>query len=153
MGIWDANGTIISGNSITDHEGTGIQLHSDNCTIESNLISGNERGIIMSSGASYNIIIKNTLSNHSFRGIDVGSGTNACQIYHNNFINNAENAYDTTFNFGNNTWDNGYPSGGNFWDDYHGVDEDPEDGIGDTSYYIPPLGDEMDNYPLMEPWD
>ena len=67
-------------------------------------------------------------------------------IYHNNFINNEQNAYDGC----NNTWDNDYPSGGNFWDDYNGTDED-EDGIGDTPYPIPG-GDNDDRYPLMEPY-
>jgi hypothetical protein len=60
-------------------------------------------------------------------------------------MNNSQNAYDA----GDNFWDDEYPSGGNYWDDYTGIDDDG-DGIGDTPYYIP-IGDNQDNYPLMNP--
>jgi parallel beta-helix repeat protein len=78
-------------------------------------------------------------------------------VYHNNLINNTQNAYDEC----SDTWDNGYPSGGNFWSDYTGVDEysGPEqdipgsDGIGDTPYIIQGYygPNEIDRYPLMNP--
>jgi hypothetical protein len=80
-------------------------------------------------------------------------------VYHNNLINNTQNAYDEC----SDTWDNGYPSGGNFWSDYTGVDEysGPEqdipgsDGIGDTPYIIQGYygPNEIDRYPLMNPSD
>jgi hypothetical protein len=74
-------------------------------------------------------------------------------IYHNFFINNANQVCDNT-NSGN-QWDNGYPSGGNFWSDYNGVDDYKgpnqdilgSDEIGDTPYDID--GDSRDNYPLL----
>jgi len=75
-------------------------------------------------------------------------------IYHNNFINNMHNVFDT----GNNHWDQGYPDGGNYYDEYTGVDSyngpnqdiPGSDGIGDTPYNI--TGDSnQDNYPFINP--
>jgi len=77
-------------------------------------------------------------------------------IYHNNFINNT---YSVKIeNFPDNAWDIGYPSGGNYWSDYNGSDlfngpyqnETGSDGIGDTPHIIDE--NNMDKYPLMEPW-
>ena len=76
--------------------------------------------------------------------IDASSSNNL--MFHNNFTNNMQNAFDE----GLNTWDNGFLRGGNHWDDYTGTDGDG-DGIGDTPYPIP-SGSNQDNYPLMEPW-
>jgi len=67
-------------------------------------------------------------------------------IYHNNFLDNVENAYSISDNF----WNNSYPMGGNYWDDYGGVDSDG-DGIGDTPYFLQG-GSEQDEYPLMHQW-
>jgi parallel beta-helix repeat protein len=72
-------------------------------------------------------------------------------IYHNDFIENTQQASDVA----SNSWDNGYPSGGNYWSDYSGVDvysgvsqnEPGSDGIGDTPYNVD--ADTIDHYPLM----
>ena len=85
-------------------------------------------------------------------GVYVTSGASNNNFYHNNFINNAQHAYDDTPSDEfplcpcQNNWDNGYPEGGNYWDDYSGSDSD-SDGIGDTPYSIP--GGCEDEYPLM----
>jgi len=96
----------------------------------------------------YNTLKDNIFISNEYYGVRLYDSYNNL-IYHNNFVENGQNANDN----GSNKWDAGYlayPSpGGNYWDDYTGVDEDG-DGIGDTPYYIPE-GDNKDNYPFMEP--
>jgi len=78
------------------------------------------------------------------------------QIYHNNFINNTNQA-SVTVGY-ENVWDDGYPSGGNYWSDYTGLDlysgpyqnETGSDGIGDTPHIID--ANNRDSYPLMYPY-
>jgi parallel beta-helix repeat protein len=75
-------------------------------------------------------------------------------FFHNNFLNNGQQATRG----GVNIWDEGYPSGGNYWSDYTGNDtysginqnETGSDNIGDLPYVID--ANNRDNYPLMNPW-
>jgi hypothetical protein len=76
-------------------------------------------------------------------------------IYHNTFIENAHQAYDSS---GNNRWNASYPAGGNYWSDYNGTDrysgpgqnESGSDGMGDTPYTnIEGGSGAQDDYPLM----
>lgn len=112
----------------------GIYVCSDYNNIYDNKIIDTHYGIWMK-GSSHNKVIKNTIENCYHTGIilekknAVSSGDNC--IYHNNFINNTQQASDGC----NNSWDNGYPSGGNYWSDYNGTDGNG-DGIGDTPYNI-----------------
>ena len=75
-------------------------------------------------------------------------------IYHNNFINNKVQAYNSVNSLPINTWDNGYPSGGNYWSDYHtkypNAAEIGDSKIGNTAYVIDSKN--QDRYPLMEPF-
>jgi len=130
---------MVTGNSISDgfyqaySESSGIELdHSTNVIVAGNNIS------------------------YTHIGIQV-TGTNQSAIYHNNFIQNDSQAYQSNTSI---NWDNGYPSGGNYWSNYPGVDNcsGPQqntcpspDGIGDT----PPSMDggvSQDRYPLMKPF-
>jgi parallel beta-helix repeat protein len=121
-------------------------------TIYKNIITSNTVGLSLLSGG--NIIYANTISDNDL-GIDVTNSANNV-IYHNNFANKIENAI---VGAANNVWDNGYPSGGNYWSTYAGIDNKNgpnqnllgSDGIGDTNYTI--SGNNIDNYPLMQPFN
>ncbi len=110
-------------NSGDDEFGSGIEINSD-----------------------FNIISDIDITDNNI-GLKISGSSNNNLIYHNNFMRNNQNAYDT----GNpNQWDNDYSSGGNYWDDYIGTDSN-EDGIGDTPYYVPG-GSSEDKYPFMKPY-
>ena len=132
-------------NYITKEIGDGIYLQQTTyCNISNNILNKNRRGIFIDDNSNSNIISNNQIKNNIFYGINI-SRSFFNSIFHNNFINNPQNAYCEFLNY----WDNGYPSGGNYWDDYNGEDNDG-DGIGDTPYSIPG-GDNEDRYPLMFP--
>jgi parallel beta-helix repeat protein len=99
---------------------------------------------------SSNNVIKNNTIKDTDCGIYIENISDGNIIYHNNFLNNIQNANDS----GINTWDNGYPSGGNYWDDYTGTDGNG-DGIGDTQYNISNItgvNNNKDRYPLIYPF-
>ena len=143
----------ILNNQILSNAGVGIRLMNaaDN-SISQNIISDNGKGLYLfasklcsqescNPGSNDNLIVENLLENNLF-GIyiaDLGSFYNPCDnnmIYHNNFIDNTQNAYDNCENY----WDDSI-SEGNYWDDWSGS----------GSYIIEP-GDNQDNYPLTDPW-
>ena len=144
---------LISCNVINDNGEEGIFIYDyQNFTISGNHIQKHEIGIKVEYGQNHQI----TFNNISDNDIGIKISTNLNIIYHNNFINNGQNAFDE----GNNQWDNGYPSGGNFWSDYNGRDNyqgpnqdiQGSDGIGDVPYDVPE-GTNQDKYPLMELWN
>jgi parallel beta-helix repeat protein len=118
--------SIIKGNFVSENTGYGVWLiDSSNCTIQENTITKNYRGMRIQRDSS--IVVPS-------------------YFYHNNFVNNSR---QILMEAGFNEWDDGYPSGGNYWSDYGGLDEDG-DGIGDSPYIIDV--NNVDRYPLMEPW-
>jgi len=72
-------------------------------------------------------------------------------IYHNNFINNTQQAFAVC----SSSWDNNYPYGGNYWNDFNspaeGAYDNNSDGIVDNPYNIPG-GSNQDKYPLVHPY-
>ncbi|MEM4258645.1 MAG: NosD domain-containing protein [Candidatus Thermoplasmatota archaeon] len=169
-----ANDVSLSGftvqNSGTDITNAGIIIQSDKTTITNTILTNNFHGIYLKLSADHNTITTTLITNNTWNGIYIKSsaadGNTICEniiknngyagigisdssynkIYHNTFIGNTHQAYDT----GNNLWDNGHPSGGNYWSDYTGIDANG-DGIGDTPYAIP-NGINRDRYPLIEPY-
>jgi parallel beta-helix repeat protein len=132
---------------IIDGQGKGdyvIDLQSDQVDIIGFTIKNKQIGKgINIDGYNLSLINNNTIRDTQ-TGIYITSSKNNT-IYHNNFINNINNAYDDLSNF----WDDGYTNGGNYWDDYMGVDSN-DDGLGDTPHNIPGNGN-LDNYPIYNP--
>ena len=153
-----SNSNTIANNTASSNNQDGIILsYCSNNTIANNTISSNDRYGITLSPSSSNTIVNNNISSNNLAGIyieDLDSFDNS--IFHNNIINNTNQANDDTDN--GNQWDNSYPLGGNYWSDYSGVDNykgpfqdiPGSDGIGDTPYIID--ADSQDNYPLIEPF-
>ena len=146
----DSSFNLISENEILNCDyGLSLTLSSNN-TIIKNLISDCRNGVFFR-GSSSNIFAQNLVSRSSRWGIYVSSfytqqglvDSKNNRIYHNNFIENQENA--NSFYAQENFWDDGYPSGGNFWSDYVWVDSN-NDGIGDLSHCFQ---GGCDNYPFM----
>lgn len=151
MGHWlIGNG---SGSTIIDAKGAdyGInlsQIDGWSRIIGFTITNASDCGINIDN-SQWNFITENTLINNEI-GIK-NDGGDYSPIWKNNFINNEINAYDT----GENDWSfdcyGDIPINGNYWDDFTGEDED-DDGIGDTPYYITG-GNSMDSYPLIQPWE
>jgi parallel beta-helix repeat protein len=128
FGIWIYSfGDINEANAIYDNTieqalyGLSMQFCMGN-NVNGNLIKNNEHGISL---------------NYSYGNV----------FYHNDFINNDENAYDDEVN----NWYNDSIEEGNYWHDYLGEDED-QNGIGDTPYNIKG-GVNQDIFPLMKPYN
>lgn len=145
---------MVSYNTVLDNEDRGIFTDDAHwTTITRNTFSNSTIGIHLIDSAFVSVT-GNTVSENGWYGIRVWNSD--VEIYHNNFIDNGNQAYD---NFDGNTWDNGYPSGGNYWSDHTGVDEyhgegqdiPGSDGLGDSPYAIDGEGSE-DGYPLMRPF-
>ena len=123
----------------------------DGFTVKDVTNGGPKAGILVDNADNCNVL--NNIAENNYYGILLQYSDNN-RIYHNNLINNTNQAHDN----GTNYWDDGYPSGGNYWSDYAGVDNywgenqniPGGDGIGDTPYDIP-MGTNQDRYPLMNP--
>ena len=157
-GIWlDSSSSFnsISANNVTDN-GDGISLvYSYSNSISGNNITANGNDGILLYSSSSNSIFGNNITANMQGGIEFYFSSDYNSIFHNNFINNAQQVFSLD---SVSVWDNGYPSGGNYWSDYAGTDgfrgpfqnETGSDGIGDTQYSID--SHNTDRYPLMNLW-
>lgn len=153
--LYRSNYNTIEDNTILNNLGDGICLYESNRnTIKDNIISNNGDGIrlgLKNGGYSaYNTITGNNITSNKENGILLYEYTDINIIYHNNFINNTQNAY----NEGNNTWDDG--EYGNYWSDYEERYPDAKPKIlkpwmWNTPYEIEG-GNNMDNNPLIKQW-
>ena len=149
--LLDTKNSEIFLNNITDNSNIGIalEINSNNNWIAGNKIINNYFGIYLNNTFDNEISeyqdgtmeIWNQIEYNNYGIYSSDSSNNI--IYHNNFQENDQNAYDS----GSNYWDNG--ERGNYWDDYAGEDTDGN-GIGDTPHPIPG-GSNQDNYPVMVP--
>ncbi len=188
--IWVCrNGAIVNCTIEGDHDGIVIE-ESWNMTITDNTIARTDVGIYVGQSVnvsvSHNLVYDNTLGiqvegcNETYlventiiqNGLGVSAtntpdGGDLVQIYHNNFINNTEQAHMyaafVMAPAGDVLWNATYPIGGNYWSDYTGNDTQwgPDqdlagaDGIGDTPHDFPmdwwgePGYTDQDYYPRM----
>lgn len=146
-GAWmfKTNQTQFLQNTVSHNGGVGIYF--ENCTnfvAKDNFIESNI-GDAIACAYGYNLfVIGNTFASNGYRGIWATNSNGTA--YHNNFIQNFENARAIKSDF---TWDNGYPAGGNYWSNYTGIDEN-SDGIGDVPFVLDE--DNVDNFPLINPY-
>jgi len=142
--VFNASHITISNNTLDGNLLGGISLlfNSNHSTISNNTLDGSLLGISLTFGSNNNTIVENQIQNNLWGLLIIES--NYSTIYHNNFINSTIHATDNSTT----VWYNASSHEGNYWDNYTGVDEDPEDGIGDTPYNITG-GSNQDLYPLM----
>ena len=122
--------------------GIYLNYRSDGNILTKNVCTNNRYGIRFKS-VHENEIYLNRLEGNEIYGLYSCCGSSSNLLYKNTLIDNNNHSSDGFYN----SWDNGEV--GNYWDDYDGQDLDG-DGIGETPYDIP-MGDNKDNYPLMEP--
>jgi len=150
-----SNNNIISNCTVKNNDDSITLRFSSGNNIKNCTIENNSDGIFLSEDSYLNIIENCICENNRAYGIRLYYGSSYNRIYHNNIINNTNQADDDSSSY----WDNGYPSGGNYWSDYTGADNyrggnqdiPGSDGIGDTPYLIPG-GINLDRYPLMNPF-
>ncbi|UCG70591.1 MAG: Ig-like domain-containing protein, partial [Thermoplasmata archaeon] len=141
-----SSSNVLRYNNITYNNLAGINFSSssnNNLIENNNITSNNQTGILINEGSDDNLIWRNNITNNLGIGLDI-TGASGNQIHHNNFINNTQNAYDSTIAL--NDWDDG--AEGNFWSDYLGTD-DNGDGFGEDPYVIPG-GGSRDWHPFIE---
>jgi len=148
---FDSSSNTITNNDIISNNDNGLKIVSSNNYIEgNNIISNNGNGILLWS--SSNTITENNITSNSGYGIKIKSYGDNNDIYHNNFIDNTDNAYDE----GDNIWDDG--EYGNYWSDYKKRYPKAKriwlEGIWDTPYEIPSEthGNNYDACPLIWQW-
>lgn len=156
--LYECNYNTILDNNVISNKIDGIYLaYSNNNIISGNIIKLNSEndfykwissGINLHWKNSNNMISSNNIISNKNYGIRIVGGNNT--IYHNNFINNGENAFEKHCY---NVWDDGVY--GNYWSDYKNRYPSARKiwskGIWDTPYDIKDE-DNKDNFPLIWQW-
>ena len=141
---------ILAENLNLSNTSVGIELFETyDSAIKNSKCSNNYYGIYVYN-SSDNILIGNNILNND-NGIYLHSDSFKNKIYHNNFIDNIENAYDK----GKNIWDDW--KYGNYWSDYkerypNSKPKILRPWIWNISYAIPGQIDNKDNCPLVNQW-
>ena len=125
-----------------------LHWHSDWNIITGNTVSNNRKGIIIRYSCDGNTITNNTVSSNNGTGISLPwvyywGNSDYNLIYHNNFINNAMQAYDDART---NSWDDGSENGGNYWKDHICIGNPSN---GSWPYNISGNGSAQDRFPFM----
>jgi parallel beta-helix repeat protein len=139
-GVWldYSSNCTLSLNNITGNTQAGVYVRYSPGTIISDNTVSNSNGGISLAGSSNNFILGNTIANNN-NGLALAFGSTINRVYHNNFVNNTQQASSTSVVI----WTNGLE--GNYWSDYAGSDLNLN-GIGDSPYAT---GTGNDIYPLM----
>ena len=172
-----ATTTLSSANNIASSVAKdGITTEGYSYNITGNNISQSPYGLGM--GSTYSVVFKNNITKDSVSAIWLVGSNNIISanyvsnstygiysvpsfglsenntIFHNNLIDNTQNAASNTV-YSIQTWDDGYPQGGNYWSDYSTVypkaAEIDNSGIMNTPYVI--CANNTDNDPLLKPFD
>jgi parallel beta-helix repeat protein len=109
-----SDSNVINANEASENYQNGISiLYSNSNIISNNNLSKNHEAGIWLNSSNSNKIFGNTIKGNSI-GLTVTNSTGN-QVYHNNFVDNEEQAEDR---MGNNSWDMGDSIGGNYWSDH-----------------------------------
>jgi parallel beta-helix repeat protein len=160
-GLGGSNYATIARNMIVNNtfEAVGLGTGSNyNTVIQNDMIGNGHAGVTLERYSNYNTVIQNNIIGNAY-GIcfdlyEVNSTHNI--IFNNNIVNNTQKVRIAPGSV--NAWNGNYTSGGNYWSDYTGLDQfsgpyqnlTGSDGVGDTPLVID--GNNIDRYPLMEPW-
>lgn len=169
--ICGGSSNSITENNITGNAQSGIAVDGYSDSVIGNSLTNNGRGIGL--GASYSVVFGNNITGNKESGFYIAASNsiislnyiadskwgayftsyfaapNNNQFYHNNFVDNVS-PVGTSSVFNSQVWNSDSVSGGNYWSNYNGSDNNG-DGLGDVSYTV--YADNVDNYPLMNPYN
>ncbi|WP_418791687.1 right-handed parallel beta-helix repeat-containing protein [Phosphitispora sp. TUW77] len=144
--------TVSENQSYDNTYGVSLVELSDDNQIIGNEIYSNDYGVDLP-GSFENIVTENTIRDNAVSGLSIRLHpfgnyavlhANRNQVYHNDFINNTEQAsiYDSDTD---NIFNLDAPEGGNYWSDHVSIDNN-SDGFADTPYVF---SGGQDNLPWM----
>ncbi|MBD3193984.1 MAG: hypothetical protein GF317_02945 [Candidatus Lokiarchaeota archaeon] len=132
--LWNSSNNLVDSNIVKEstHEGIELNYNCERNKLTQNSILDNNVGIYLYNNCDNNTFFENIIEGSNNDGIQIASIPSTCDdnlFYENYFRLNSHHIHDYS---GTNIWNNSMI--GNYWDDYSGVDDSPEDGIGDSPY-------------------